>query len=251
MGKRKKQFNNFYDAPLSIEDENSQFHVEYNVFLKTIEAVNSFYSFYKTDKGKNKGPSTHAQQDLCRAMLIFACAGLDVFVKQLIKTKLPKLIPVDNKAGSKFKEHVRRGLKENIKEQLDMIALALIDQNPREMLLKEYLDGMTGESLQSVEELRKVAEASGLDSGKIIGKKDVKIKEVFNVRNQIIHEMDINVSEEDFKSRGRRTRRQRISNKMEKYTKIILDLIKEIFVAYKNKFNECKIDTKKSLKKSP
>ncbi len=84
-------------------------------------------------------------------MLIFACAGLNIFVKQLIRTKLPKLILADKVAEAKFKEHVHRGLKKDDKEVLNTVALALIDRNPLEVFLADYMESMTGESLQSVE----------------------------------------------------------------------------------------------------
>lgn len=97
-------------------------------------------------------------------MLIFACAGLDVFVKQLIKSKLPKLLRVDKVAQFKFKEYVKRGLNKNDKEILNVLAFALIDRNPRRIFLDEYIQSMTGESLQSVDELMRVSEASGLNT---------------------------------------------------------------------------------------
>ena len=97
---------------------------------------------------------------------------------------------------NKFKEYVKRGLKKDEKEILNTIALALIDQAPRNIFLNEYIRSMTGDSLQSVSELRRVSEASGLDTKKIFDdKKTGTLKDAFEARNQIIHEMDINISE--------------------------------------------------------
>jgi hypothetical protein len=175
-------------------------------------------------------------------MLIFACAGLDIFVKQLIRTKLFKLIEADKKVEAKFKEHVRRGINKDDKAVLNTVALALIDRNPRDIFLADYVESMTGESLQSVEELCKVSEASGLDTKTIFdGTKRNLLKDAFTVRNQIIHEMDITVSVESAKTSGHRTRRQRRADIMEKHTEAILDLAHELFLAYKNRFAEFKI----------
>jgi hypothetical protein len=153
---------NFYSVSLLAEVEDSQFYSEFSIIGKTVDAVNSFHWVYRSGRtGARGGPSTHAQQDLYRAMLIFACAGLDIFVKQLIRTKLPKLISADKKAEAKFKEHVKRGLNKDDKAVLNTVALALIDKNPRDIFLADYLDSMTSESLQSVEELCKVSDAPG------------------------------------------------------------------------------------------
>ena len=243
-----KHTTDFYNVSVSSEAEDSQFYSEFSIIGKTVEAVNSFHYVYRSWRtGAKGGPSTHAQQDLYRAMLIFACAGLDIFVKQLIKTKLPKLIGADKRAETKFKEHVRRGLNKDDKEVLNTVALALIDRNPREVFLTDYLDSMTSESLQSVEELCKVSEASGLDTKSIFDTdKRNLLKDAFIVRNQIIHEMDITVSNEGAKKTGHRTRRQRRADIMEKHTRAILDLAQELFRAYKNRFEEFKIDTEKA-----
>jgi len=244
------QATNFYSVSIPQEDEDSQFYPEFSIIGKTVDAVNSFYYVYRSWRtGAKGGPSTHEQQDLYRAMLIFACAGLDIFVKQLIRTKLPKLIIADKRAEAKFKEHVRRGLNKDDKEVLNTVALALIDRNPREIFLADYLEAMTSESLQSVEELCRVSDASGLDT-KIMfyNEKKSLLKEVFTVRNQIIHEMDIVVTHDTAKKTGHRTRRQRRANIMEKHTRAILDLAQELFRAYKDRFQAFKIDIEKSPK---
>lgn len=182
-------------------------------------------------------------------MLIFACAGLDIFVKELIRTKLAKLIVADKRAEAKFKEYVRRGLSKDDKELLNTVALALIDRNPRDVFLSEYLESMTSDSLQSVEELCKVSEASALDTKSIFNnEKRNLLRDAFIVRNQIIHEMDITVSHDVAKTTGHRTRRQRRAEVMEKHTRALLDLAQELFSAYKKRFEEFRIGTEKSPK---
>ena len=243
----------FYTVSLSSEAEDSQFYSEFSIIGKTVDAINSFHYVYRSGRtGAKGGPSTHAQQDLYRAMLIFACAGLDIFVKQLIRTKLPKLIGADKRAEAKFKDHVRRGLSKNDKEILNTVALALIDKSPRDVFLADYLESMTSESLQSVDELFKVSEASGLDT-KLIFDNDKRnlLKDAFIVRNQIIHEMDIVVAHDHAKGTGYRTRRQRRADVMERHTRAILDLAQELFGAYKTRFEEFKIDTEKRQKPEP
>ncbi|MFA6422763.1 MAG: HEPN domain-containing protein [Candidatus Buchananbacteria bacterium] len=243
----KKNLSVFYDISLQVEKETNIFYDEYNILSKTVDSVNSFNALYKAGRtGVRGGPSTHDQQDLYRAMLIFACAGLDVFVKQLVKNKIPQLITADKEAENKFKEYVKRGLKKDDKVILNTIALALIDSSPRDIFLNEYINSMTGESLQSVGELCKVSEASGLDTKKIFSEvKKSMIRDAFEARNQIIHEMDINVGKSTSRTTGYRTRRQRVATNMEKHTKSILNLAEELFIAYKEKFQKYKIGVEK------
>lgn len=244
----KKINKGFYKNNLNSEEENSLFEIEYNIILRTVESVNNLNLLYrKGRKGSKGGPSTHEQQDLYRAMLVFACAGLDVLLKQLVKTKLPDLISADKNAQEKFKEHVKRGI--NTKEPnkiLNTVALALVDQNPKEIFLKEYIDDLTRDSLQAKEKIITIIAASGFNEKFLTTEKRNALKDAFEVRNQIIHEMDINTLDNLSKTRGYRTRRQRSAPRIEKHTKTILDLAKDIFVAYKNKFKEFKIETKKS-----
>jgi NADH dehydrogenase FAD-containing subunit len=57
-----------------------------------------------------KGTPTDEKQDLLRAMLIFATAGLDSMVKQLITDALPSVIEIDLGATAMFKKYVERRL---------------------------------------------------------------------------------------------------------------------------------------------
>jgi hypothetical protein len=248
-GGAKKASKAFYTLGLSVEKEASPFFLEYNMLLKTTDAVNNFNSLYRTGRTGVKGASTHAQQDLYRAMFVFACAGLDVFLKQLVRSKLPRLVEADKAAEIKFKEYVRSGLKKDDKVILNTIALALIDKTPREVFLNEYIDALTSDSLQSVQELRRVADASGLD-GKALFSTDRMnaLKDAFVVRNQIIHEMDISIASAAPKTTAYRTRRQRKAPDMERHTKTILNLTQDLFSAYKAKFEEYKIEVPKETK---
>lgn len=240
--------NNLYTINIPEEREGNPFYEEFNTLSKTIESVNNFNSLYRYFRTGGRGPSTHAQQDLYRAMLVFACAGLDVFVKKLIERKLPKLINVDDGAKEKFKEHVRRGIKKDEKDMLNTIAFALIDTNPRDTLLKEYIKKLTSGSLQSISELETVFQASGLNISQILTpEKKTDLAEAFSVRNKIVHEMDINVSGgTSVRTRRYRTRYQRTFPIMKKYTEIILDLAQNLFTAYKDKYTKFNIEVEKA-----
>lgn len=237
----------FYRTALTAESSGSLFEFEHSVILKTVEAVNNFNTLYRTGRsGARGGPSTHAQQDLYRAMLIFACAGLDMLVKQLLSSKLPMLIDVDEKAQSKFKEYVKSGINRNEKDILNTIALALIDRQPRDIFLKDYIESMTKESLQSGNQLCKASDASGLNTKQIFTSAKLNLlKDAFAVRNEISHNMDINLVGAASRTVRYRSRKIRTESSMEGYTKTILDLAQELFTAFKAKFDEHQIGVEK------
>ena len=250
---KKKAQKGFYTLSLTPEKDGDLFYPEYSILVKTIESVNNFYDLYKVGRRGASGPSTHEQQDLYRAMLVFACAGLDVFVKKLVKEKLPELIPVDQEVEKKFVEYAQKGLRDE-KVLSSTLALALVSSVPRTVFLNEYIKSMTDDSLQSVEALCTVSRASGLDTKKIFNKTRIdSLREAFTVRNEIIHEMDINTdSKTSGRTTGHRTRRQRVSTAMEKHTQSILDLGQELLTAYKDKFQKFRIGVlKPTVPKAP
>ena len=242
-----RQPTTFYRSSLAAESADSFFAIEHSVVLKTIEAVNNFNNLYRAGRrGARGGPSTHAQQDLYRAMLIFACAGLDMLVKQLLTSKLALLVDMDEGAQNKFKEYVKGGINRGEKEILNTVALALIDRKPRDIFLKDYIESMTKDSLQSGQQLCRASDASGLNTKQIFTTDKLNsLKDTFAVRNEIIHEMDINLvgtGQRTIRYRSRRTRTEAI---MEGHTTTILDLAQELFTAYKSKFEDLKIGAEK------
>jgi hypothetical protein len=84
------------------------------------------------------------------------------------------------------------------------MALVLADKKPRRRLIEEYIKELTGESLQSAEEVLRTATALGIDHKAL--KLDIpKLKEIFRIRNKIIHELDIDL---EAPKRKRRVRSQ-------------------------------------------
>lgn len=138
--------------------------------------------------------STDEEQDLLRAMLVFASAGLDSMVKQLVSDALPKVIENDRGAESLFKQFIERRL--NREEKLDNRFLANIlgDTNPREVLLDELINNLTSQSLQSVDQLLKTAAFFNIESRKICEDPNL-LRQVFQMRNQISHEMDVDFNQ--------------------------------------------------------
>ncbi len=157
--------------------------------------IDSYESLRKTRKSKTG--ITDEEQDLLRAMLIFATAGLDSMIKQLVKDCYEIIVNVDTEAQSQLEVYTLQRLKQKTGDTLTeyttdikFLSKLLSNESPRKTIIKDKIDKLTSGSLQSLDELLKVASAFAISSEKLEIDKD-KTKEIFKVRNQIIHEMDI------------------------------------------------------------
>ena len=186
----------------------------YAILGQAYGACNSFHSIYtELRKGAGPGSPTDAQQDTLRAMLVFACAGLDSAIKQLVRDALQPVIDHNSGAAANFTESVKRRLPD-IEKSRDLLASVLTAFNPRRALVERVTSDLIADSLQSFVQLSKVAAAFNVKTLDIAN--PVHLKEAFQVRNQIIHEMDINFQ-------ATRSRRQRKQADMEHHTKVVLE----------------------------
>jgi len=180
------------------------------------DAVKSFLDIFEAIRTsrKAKGASTDEEQDLLRAMVLFAGAGVDSTVKQLIRDTLPAVIEHDEGACLQFKDFIEKRLKDEGNSRR-FLADIIGDHSPRSLLLNHLVRDLTSDSLQSAEQLLKVAATFNIPSPKI--STDIKrLKEIFAVRNQIGHEMDIDFSQTN------RSRRPRAKDKMVKFASELL-----------------------------
>ncbi len=177
--------------------------------------------------------TTDSEQDLLRAMLVMAAAGVDSMVKQLIRDTLPALVAVDT--------DVKRGLEKFIGKQIrgegdssgvlvgkDFLARVLAAPSQQSQVIEEYIDDLTQGSLQSPSELDRVAAALGLPQ-QVLGIDRKLLKTIFGIRNEIIHELDINLDAE------RRRRNLRRSSDMISYTDALLKVAENMRDAVEKK----------------
>jgi hypothetical protein len=181
-------------------------------------------SFDKVRKARNAhGTPTDEEQDLLRAMLLFATAGLDSMVKQLITDTLPEIIERDKGAAENFKQYIERRLEKN--ERLDRRFLAdiIADAHPRKRMIQILVEDLTSRSLQSTEQLLKTAAFFNIPSNTITANPGV-LTNIFSARNQIAHEMDV-----DFQQ-SNRSRRPRAKAIMDKFTNEIFKTAEHFLV---------------------
>lgn len=154
------------------------------------------------------GTTTDEQQDLLRAMLLFACAGLDSSAKQIIVDAMPRLALYHDVVRDELRKFAVRRLRRGDDGEtagLDASFLAdVLIGDTRLNLIEAFKDEMTGKSLQSLEQLRRVAAALGVGDAQDVDTAISAIGDTFSIRNKIAHEMDINFATVNRNRNGRR-----------------------------------------------
>lgn len=183
------------------------------------DAASSFLDTFNTVRKtrKAKGTPTDEEQDLLRAMLLFATAGLDSTVKQLVTDALPNVIERDLGATEMFKQYVERRLEKNDRLDRRFLADVIADPNPRKRMLDQLVSDLTSKSLQSTEQLLRTAAFFNIPSVALC-ENPTSLTNIFVARNQITHEMDV-----DFEQ-SNRSRRPRARATMTTFTNEIFKL---------------------------
>ena len=187
----------------------------------TVDAFDKAFATVRSARGVTSGAPTDAEQDLLRAALVLAGAGLDSLTKQLLREAVPVLL------GD---EAVQRGLEEftaaRIKSEAvggtllsgpKFLARLLAAGSTRSELIALYTDALTAGSLQSVDEFFRASAALGVEP-KLLGTPPNQLKPIFEARNQIIHELDIDLQGK------KRKRRQRTRDGMLSDARCLLDV---------------------------
>jgi hypothetical protein len=152
-----------------------------------------------------------------RAMLIFAASGLDSMVKQLIHDTLRDIINVDQGATEMFKTYIERRIKKGEELDYKFLASVIAESEPRNTMITDLIYSLRSSSLQSKDQLLKVAAFFNIPSAELSTNFRL-LDEIFGARNQISHEMDI-----DFGQVGK-NRRQRRQDQMINYANEIFRL---------------------------
>lgn len=202
------------------------------ILAYTHEAASSLllsYNQVRAARNPRRGTSTAQEQDLLRAMLVMAAAGLDGMTKQLIRDALPSLVDADESVREQLEAFVARQIKgyadsTEVVAGSKFIARLLSAKSHQAQAIEDYIRELTGGSLQSAEELIRAARALGfpeyLLKEVVAAKRDVQ--EVFVIRNQIVHELDMDLHGR--RAPGRRRRNQRRVEDMKSHVEQLLSI---------------------------
>ena len=195
----------------------------YTLLCNAHETSSSFYETFERTRRKVRGASTDKEQDLLRAMLTFACAGLDALVKQLIKDALPDVINCNEAAERTFRADIERRIRRGEEIDHKFLADVLTQKRPRDRLIDILISDLTSQSLQSKDQLLRVGSFFDIPSNSITNNPN-DLARIFTARNQIVHEMDIDFSPTN-RNRRSRTKGKMFddTNKIFKVSKIFLE----------------------------
>lgn len=184
----------------------------------------------KAKRGNPRGVLTDQEQDILRAALVMCCAGLDGSLKQAIRDSLQYLLAEDEKVREGFEKFIRKRIsgEGDILEAgggTKFLSQVLADNSPRDRLIEEYIRELTGESLQSAEEVMRTMSALGMDQ-KNLNLDISRLKEIFQLRNKIIHELDIDL---EAPKRKRKIRSQSdLLDNADHILKVTRDILREL-----------------------
>ena len=169
---------------------------------------------------KGAGAPTDEQQDLLRAMLVFAGAGLDSSVKQAARDCLPALARNSDETREELEKFIEREIRASGGQRF--LVQLLLHSNTEDEAITEFVNDQTRGSLQSVEELKRICKTIGIQAPKKID----DLRPAFKARNAIIHEMDMNFSAKN-RNRRSRTRDQMVAwtNQMLEVAELIVDKV--------------------------
>lgn len=206
------------------------------ILARTHESADALLKAYTLARRQRGGPgsrsprgmSTDEEHDLLRAMLVMAAAGLDSMVKQLVRDALPRVVHEDAHARSGLERYLAGRLRPGDPEFLSKVLAA---PAPTTAVVDAYVEQLTGSSLQSAAELARAASAFGLEPREV-GIDFEQLRSIFDIRNKIIHELDINFAAQ------RRIRNVRRAPIMGAHTNTLLDIGERILRAVDGKLQQ-------------
>ena len=220
------KFNHFPSKP-----SNSILWSSYYILIGAHQASSSFLDIFETTRQNRqaKGTPTDQEQNLLRAMLIFASSGLDSMVKQLVKDSLDNVIIQDEGAHRLFESHIEKRIKKLGELDAKFLAKILTNGNPKSYLISDLKDSICSSSLQSKDQLLKVMSNFNIPTIEITNDFS-KLEEIFKIRNQIAHEMDVDFNQPN------RSLRPRQKQMMIDYTNEIFRIANSFLVGVEKKF---------------
>lgn len=189
----------------------SVLHVSQRYLASAYDSVASLiettYPILREQREADRGRLTHAEQDLFRAAVVFAGAGVDAVLKQTLRAAVPVQIKRSAGAREKYVDFVSRQIQDNRGIDAKVLARLLVSDTPQDDLLGSYIEFLTGSSLQSRTQVTSSLAALGLQADRELFKDASNLDDLFRTRNQIAHEMDMTPAGAE--GRGKRTRRDR------------------------------------------
>lgn len=144
-----------------------------------------------------RGRLREAEVDLLRSALVLAGAGLDAVVKRLARDALPELLAVGSThaaADKVFKAHVSAQVRDKPSTSWTR---AILDPDPRQAMIRLYVEEHTQGSLQREKDLRAIRDALGVSDQVVSDQQITDLRQFLTARNQVAHDLDIKAPEDE------------------------------------------------------
>lgn len=165
------------------------------------------YPALRFQRDAERGRLTQPEQDLFRAAVVFSGAGVDAVFKEAVRAAVAIQVERSDAAREKYVDFVSRYIQEGQSLDARRLATLLTAPSPDGALKEAYIYKLTGSSLQSVDQVTGTLSALGLQDDTTLYKDAKELRELFTVRNQITHELDMTPA--SARGRGARHRRER------------------------------------------
>lgn len=169
--------------------------------------IETTYPVLRSVRHGSRGRLTHAEQDLFRAAVVFAGAGVDAVLKEALRSCVPIQVASSSGAREKYLEFVTKHLQDGAEFHTRRLAELIVSESPGHSLRDSYIQSLTGSSLQSQQQVTSSLAALGLQDERDLFKDSRALNPLFRARNEIAHEMDMTAAA--VRDKNRRTRRER------------------------------------------
>jgi hypothetical protein len=168
---------------------------------QTLEGIFESFHVVRTATGASdkdgRGRLKEAEVDLLRSALVLAGAGLDAVLKRLARDALPELLAVGAthaEAGKAFRAHVSTQVRDKPSTSWTK---AILDADPRQAMIRLYVEEHTQGSLQNEKDLRAIRGALGVSDQVITDQQIADLRSFLMARNYVAHDLDIKAPEDE------------------------------------------------------
>jgi hypothetical protein len=202
------------------------------------EAAAELLHLFDFPEGRKRGAGnpSNAAQDLLRAMLVFAGAGLDAALKQLIRDAFPSIVESDEAARTKAIDHFSKQLARADGTPAKALARWLFQKKPRAAMIEDLIAELISDSLQSKDQIEKVVDYLKLDRKSVLVDSGEALKAAFVTRNMIIHDLDVDLLKTPKQAQRWRNQRQRAS--MVEHSNAVLGIAAALLAGVDQKLKE-------------
>ena len=150
------------------------------------ETKNSFFS------SCNDFSNDADKQNSLRSVLVLTCSGIDALIKCLIYDTLNIVVEHDEGAQEQLKNYIKERIKKD-RDDAKFLSELFISKDPRKKSLQLLKMELTRNSLQSAEEIFRIASFFNIKTQEL-GVSINDLKEIFNTRNVITHQFDFDLN---------------------------------------------------------